>query len=392
MDLQLDKYFKNWKGFFKKEKTHSIGVDVGGNNFKIVELKKEKGQIVLKNYALVKVNEGVSDNNDMISEHLGVALRKVFDELKIKSDKINVALPTTSSLITLIEVENKEGGYLKQAIELEAPKYIPVDLKDIVYDWQVIENPRKEASREANNNKNDSKEEEVGNSTSSQELESETKKVLLVSVMKEVSKKFQKIFSKNNFEIDYLEVDCFPIKKSLIRNGRGNYIILDIGGKASNIIGIYNGNIIFNRNLDIAGNRLTDLIADTLGVGRKKAENIKIEKGFSDDSFKVAENVVKPFFDNLVKQVKKTQEEFHDFFKDEGAEAIVLTGGTSQMKGLRDYLEKSLETKIYYGNPWAGINFPNNLKEKLYSLSPYFAIATGLALMGLEEEQGEDLE
>jgi Tfp pilus assembly PilM family ATPase len=106
----------------------------------------------------------------------------------------------------------------------------------------------------------------------------------------------------------------------------------------------------------------------------------------------VAENVIKPFFDNLVNQVKKTQEEFYEFFKDNGIEAIVLTGGTSQMNGLKDYLEKELETKIYYGNPWAGISCNDKIKEKLYSLSPYFAIATGLALLGLEEESGDDLE
>jgi type IV pilus assembly protein PilM len=392
MDLQFDKYFKNWKGFFKKEKTHSIGVDIGGDNFKIVELKKESGQVVLKNYALVRVSKSASHKDDMLSDYLGAVLRKVFDEMKIKSNKINVALPTTSSLITLIEVENKEGEYLKQAIELEAPKYIPVDLKDIVYDWQVIENPKKKVHKEDENNKESVEKKKADNSTDSKSLKTDTKKVLLVSVMKEVSKKFQEIFSKNNFEVDYLEVDCFPIKKSLIRNSRGSYIILDIGGRASNIIGVYNGNIIFNRNIDIAGSRLTDLIANTLGVGRKKAENIKIEKGFSDDSFKVAENVIKPFFDNLVNQVKKTQEEFYEFFKDNGIEAIVLTGGTSQMNGLKDYLEKELETKIYYGNPWAGISCNDKIKEKLYSLSPYFAIATGLALLGLEEESGDDLE
>ncbi|MFO7807326.1 MAG: pilus assembly protein PilM [Candidatus Moraniibacteriota bacterium] len=387
INSQFQKYIDNFKKAFEREKTHSIGVDVGGNNFKIVELEKKGGEVVLKNYALVKVDEKIIDGEGgLINNQTGELLAKIFDELGIKSRTINIALPSSSSLITLIDVnsEGESGDYINQAVELEAPKYIPVDLNEVIYDWEVIPEQDLESEKEEVDGK---KEEQNEQNIQEEKRDKNNKKVLLVSVMKRIIKKFEKVFYDNEFEIDYLEVDCFPVKKALIRNSRKNYIILDIGGKLSSIAGVYRGNIIFNRNIDVAGDRLTELIANTMGVGKNKAEKIKIEKGFNNESSKLVENVIEPFFSSIVDQTKSSINEFSSFFKKEDISAVVLTGGTSQIKGLKNYLEKELGIKVYYGNPWAGVEYPKKIEGKLMSASPYFSVAMGLALMGFRSKK-----
>jgi type IV pilus assembly protein PilM len=160
-----------------------------------------------------------------------------------------------------------------------------------------------------------------------------------------------------------------------------------VGGKLSSIIGIYKGNLIFNRNIDVAGDRLTDLISNAMGVGFNRAEKIKIEKGFKNDSPKIIENVIEPFFHKIVEQTEKAINEFSSFYRKEEIEAVILTGGTSQTKGLKEYLEKELELSVYYGNPWKSIEYPEKIENRLMSVGPYFSVAVGLALLGFENKR-----
>ncbi|MDZ7612242.1 MAG: pilus assembly protein PilM [Candidatus Moranbacteria bacterium] len=386
MDIEskIKSYFSEFSNYFHKEKNYSIGVDVGSNNFKIVELEKKDGKILLKNYALVRVSEDtLKENSSDIGEYTGKVLKKVFDDVGIKNREVNTAVPSTSALITLLDIDAKKTEYLEQAVELEAPKYIPVKISDVVYDWQVVgeQNISDEDDSQEKKNKDDElsaiQEEASGKST---------KKILLVSVMKEISKNFESVFTKNDFEVESLEIDCFSVKRALT-DKKGSYIILDIGGKVANIIGTYKGDLIFNRNIDKAGDRLTELISQTLGVSKDKAEKLKIEKGLEMGSADAVENIVKPFFDSIADQVRKAINEFTFFYGKEGVDALILTGGTSQMNGIKKYLDSKLDLKVYYGNPWSKVSYPPELEGKINSLSPYFSIAVGLALSGFESKK-----
>jgi len=61
-------------------------------------------------------------------------------------------------------------------------------------------------------------------------------------------------------------------------------------------------------------------------------------------------------------------------------EKVILTGGSSSIFGLSDYLKKELKTRVFVGDPWARVIYPQDLKPVLDEIGPSMGIAVGLAM------------
>lgn len=380
MNEKVQSCLNNIAIYFKKSKSHAIGVDLGSNNLKIVELQKKRGKIKLKNYALVKMEKELS--REELRLFSGQMVAKIFKDISVKGKVVNLAIPSYSSLITSIEVSGRSDEEIKSEIEYEAAKYIPVDLDDVVFDWQIVEK-KKEAKEVTEQTKEE--QDNLVESLKKKKIEEEKKRVLLVSVMKGISDQYQESFEKEKLGIEVIEVDCFSIRRSLLAGHKGSNLILDIGDKITNIIGVYNGQILFNQNIDLAGRKITELIAKSLNISKERAESVKAEQGFKSDSEIVVKNILEPILNSIIEQVNKNVGEFKEFEKDP-IENIILSGGVSQMKGLKDYVQNKTGKRVVFGNPWASIDYPENLKEQILASSPFFGVAVGLALINLIEE------
>jgi type IV pilus assembly protein PilM len=373
-EKKLQSYLNNIASYFKKSKSHSVGIDLGSNSLKIVELEKKDGKIKLKNYALVKMEEDLSEKDARLFS--GQMVFEILKELSIKKTDISIAIPSYSAFITLIEVAGRTEEEIKGEIEFEAVKYIPVDLEEVVFDWQIIETPLLENKKQKI---------EKNLAEVQEELESETSKVLLVSTMKNVSSELQKSFNDKKLLINSIEVDCFSLQRALSHDKKDICLIFDIGGKITNIIGVKEGQLLFNRNIDLAGDRITELIAKSLNISKNRAEKLKKEQGFKSDSKIVVENILKPVFDSIIKEAEKNMEEFKELGMGE-VNKIILSGGTSDMKGAKEYIQDKVEMEVVRGNPWAQIEYPKEIEEKILAKNSFFGIAVGLALVGLLEE------
>jgi Tfp pilus assembly PilM family ATPase len=71
-------------------------------------------------------------------------------------------------------------------------------------------------------------------------------------------------------------------------------------------------------------------------------------------------------------------------------EKVVLAGGTSMMKGIREYFEKSLNQngsqnlKVEIAKPFKNIAYPAVLEKKMDEINATYAIALGEALRKFE--------
>ena len=64
---------------------------------------------------------------------------------------------------------------------------------------------------------------------------------------------------------------------------------------------------------------------------------------------------------------------------------IVLTGGTTAMFGLREYLEGYFKKQVHKADPFSGLAYPPILKQKLAEMAPGFAVAVGAAMIGIDK-------
>lgn len=377
LEQKIQSYLNNIASYFKKSKSHSIGIDFGNNSLKIVELEKKDGKIKLKNYALVRMRKNLSEKDLRVFS--GQILLKLLKEMSMKKKDFNVAIPSHSSFITLIEISGQTEDEMKGEIEYEASKYIPIGLSEVIFDWQIVESVSTMEIKTKN------KEEKENLSEVKKKQIFKKNKVLLVSIMKNVSNEFQKSFNDQKLTIDSIEVDCFSLQRSLLYKQKENYLIFDIGKRITNIIGIHKGQLLFNRNIDLAGDQITKLMAKSLNVSFDRAEKLKKEKGFASDSKTVVKNILEPVFDSIIKEALEDSEKFEEF-KLDSIDKIVLSGGTSTMNGARSYIQNKTGKEVVYGNPWSDIEYPKEIEKKIIAMSPFFGIAAGLALISLLED------
>ena len=114
----------NLSGLFKKKKTKCVGVDIGNSSIKIVELEKKNGKILLRNYALTKV-EGKDlikpGSAKVVDSTVGDIVEKILDDIGVRTKDVNVAIPSFASLTTTIELPPVSEKEIEQIIQVEAP-------------------------------------------------------------------------------------------------------------------------------------------------------------------------------------------------------------------------------------------------------------------------------
>ncbi len=366
-----------FSGLFKKKKKRGVGIDIGNSSIKIVELEKKEDGIFLKNYAITKVDkEGLirPGSSKIISNDVGEIVKKIFNDIELKDKNINVAIPSFASLITTIELPPVSEKEIEQIIQVEAPKYIPVPLSEVVYGWEVV------------NSKQAKDETEDGDSSLLKASRKTPVKVVLASIMKNISQEYEKVFENSGYNIESLEVDTFALKRSMIGAKKGNFLIADIGSCITNISVISNGSVVVNRSIDVGGSRMTDLLSQAMKISKDRAEKIIGSQGLEIDSQDIKKQIMIPLLKNISDDIKKAKEGFEEGYPDSKLESILLTGGFSQMKGLKDFFSNQLGVAVADSNPWENLKYPDKIKDSLKSLSPYFGTAVGLALRGLIEE------
>ena len=362
-------------GLFKKKKKKGVGVDIGSSNIKIVEIEKKNNELLLKNYAFTKVNkEGIvkSGASKVISGEVGVIVRKIFDDIGIKSNDINVSVPSFASLVTTIDLPPVSEREVDQIIQVEAPKYIPIPLSEVVYGWESVDMSDEDDNKE--------------NLALSRASKRNPVRVILASVMKNVSQEYEKIFNENGFNIESLEIDTFALRRSLANDNKNNYVIVDAGSFFTNISVVFKGKIVINRSINVGSEKMTELLSRSMGLNQERVAKIRDTQGLDVESQDIKNQVMIPLLKTIADDVKNAIGGFQEYYSDFSLKEIILTGGFSRMKGFQEFLSKETKLNVSMGNPWSGIVYPKEIEQSLNSISPYFGTATGLALRGLIEE------
>jgi len=90
-----------------------------------------------------------------------------------------------------------------------------------------------------------------------------------------------------------------------------------------------------------------------------------------------------PLVGSILDETKKA---FRDFYTREGKEVqeVLLSGGLALMPGLKEFFSVELKKPIILSDPFFGIEAPAMLSNTLKEIGPYYGVAIGLALKGLE--------
>ena len=369
--------------FFKKN--NFLGIDFGTSTIKVVELTYKNGNNHLMNYGWVslpfkvKANDLDADAQAKEDEQIKESLRKLLDKMDIKSDSAHVSMGGFRGLSALIKVDKIDDGDISEIIKVEAGKHIPVSLDEVYLSWDIVSKniPKKDIGT--------SDSEEVKSKFG---IKKESAEVLIVAAPKEDVRRYEEIVSEVNLKVKSLELDTFSVVRSLVGNDLGKFLIVDMGAKVTNLLLVDKGIVKVNRNINIGGNEITKNIVSTLNVSWDRAEAFKKKNDYLSNEGK---QMVAPVLEAIAKEASRIIGTYFSKGEKNKIDNVILVGGGAGINKIDKLFADILGTRVSIGDPWKKINIENEkIKSNAPTISRPFAVATGLALKGVDEYKRQD--
>jgi len=214
------------------------------------------------------------------------------------------------------------------------------------------------------------------------------------------------IKSINESDLQAKEITLEPIASSLSclteEEKQHGVAMVDIGGGTSDIAIYHNGNLVFTKVIPIGGQVITKDIATVCHITEEQAEQIKIKYGSCVPEKSNKTNMITiPHFDgqpisiseenlskiiqsrvqrDIIEMVKMAIDE--SGYKDSIFRGVVLTGGGSLLKHIKELCQYVIQRPIRLAMPDIGFSsLPNELR------SPVFSTSLGLLKYGIQREE-----
>lgn len=383
---------------FSSSSQSYLGIDFDLHSVKIVELKNDKGKPKLINYGYYDhdLERRVSEKDENVAKETASVIREIHKKAGMVSKVAISALPAYSvfsSIITLPGISKKD---LANAVKWEAKKVVPLPLDDMILHWDILEGGEEKKVAQEKSEVAESARPEIPQDTSKpsegffpkeralqiiQKKDTNQIRILLTAAPKDLVNRYIEIFKNTGLALISVDTESFALIRSLIGNDNSIILVVDLDYSVTNISVIRNRIPYLNRSINVGGITITRAIATSLNITLKRAEQFKYDIGVmvggehESEIPKTIEQVISPIIDEIKYSV--------NIFKTQGKEnidKIILTGGSSLLPNLPQYISKVLNMRVYLGDPWARVEYPEELKPALIELGPRFSVAIGLAM------------
>lgn len=339
--------FDSLKGMFKgnagREKT-PVGLNLGGSTVKMAKLKVLSDKVELCGYSV--------EPTPLDLEEL---LRKTAHAHEISA--VNISVSGQQAIIRYVDFPRMTIGELRQALKFEAQKYIPFPVADVSLDATILR----------------------------EDLPDNKMRVLLAAVKKEFLDQRLKLLMASGLSVNVVDIDSLALINAFNHNygdeeslKNKSVALLNIGSATSNLNILENRLPALSRDLPIAGNHLTQRIADVLTLDFKSAEELKVA-GDRQEAEKVTA-AIEPVVTKLAKEVR-TSFDYYESRSVASVEKIYLSGGGSMHAGLKESLAAMVGVEVDNWDPLRRIVLAEGIDPvKVKAVSGQLAVAVGLAL------------
>lgn len=353
-----------------------VGIDIGAGAIKVVQVRKEHGKIVLETYGALGLgpyaNEPVGTATRLSVDSVATALTDVLREAHVTATRAGVCVPYSASLATVITMPKMSEDELQRAIPLEARKYIPVPLTEVMLDWFVI--PEDDATSPADTR---------GETTPARAGH----RVLLVAIRKDTLSGYQTLIERAHLTPLFYELEVFAGIRSSVPYTTSSTMLIDFGAAATKISIVERGIVHTSHTAQVGGQDITRAIGRALSLPFEKAETLKRQYGLmgtatNQESMQVRTATLSTLGRVFPEAHKVLLEYGRTFMKN--VPHVVLLGGGGSMRGLADEAHVRLGIDVVVANPFTYVESPAFLVDVLTEVGPEFANALGSALRAIE--------
>lgn len=376
-------------GLFGGKKASSfLGVDIGAGGLKIVEMMNEKGRAKLLTYGYSEREPGeivVSPFDD--TKGTGADLATLVKSADVKTSQAMAALPLSSVFTAIVAIpRRKDEKEMKPLIDAQVAKLTPLPLAEMItYSTFIDDIKPKEAPK-----KKKGEPEAPKKALTPEEKEREKYvRVLVTGAAKTLVQKYIEIFKFAKLELQAIDTESFALIRSLVGKDKGAILILDMGTSRTNITIVEKGIPFLTRSINVGGSTVTKRIMEQMGMSEVQAEAMKMDLGTMASGATVAggmpqilESMMQPILNEIRYAFQLyANMELTDLKK---VEKVIVTGGSSHLPNVTEYLSETLNLNVYRGDPWARVVYPAELRPVLDEIGPRMAVSIGLAMREIE--------
>lgn len=358
-----------------QNKDSIIAVDFGSSSAKVLQLRKDKGRIVLETYGELStgpyVGMSVGQAVNLGAEKMAEVLTDLFREANVTSKFGAIAIPLRSSLLVSLDIPNLNKEDLATAVPNEARRFIPVPISEVMLDWWVIPE-REDVSPAFENNRIP-----VGGK--------KFQEVLIAAIHKDTVNIYQDLSQKLGLVVSAYEIETFSAIRSTLTNDLSATVIVDLGAGTTKVAVVDYGVVRVSHTINKGSQDISVALSKSLNVSFEKAEEIKRKVGLMEEVTSDGEvgSIISPIVEYIFEEINRViigYQKKHTV----AVEKVVLLGGGSQLKGLMELAKKSLEMPVSFGTPFDKMETPAFLENVMREAGPSFAVSIGLALRQLE--------
>lgn len=347
MNTLLNNYFGIIKKFLPdKPKGTSVGIDIGLNGCKLVEIKKENN-----GYELVSWATESSKRNGTAE-----AIKTLVSQLKNPPNTIYTAVFGKGTLIRYIDMPRMALEDLRNSFAIEADKYFPFSQDQIYTDCYILDDSNK----------------------------GKQMAVMASAAKKEMIGQRMQLVSSLGYQADFIGLNPVALVNALnVSFGKGpegqaeTVALLDMGESVSTFMIIVNRLPRFTRDIFVGGIDFTKRISNTLGISLEEAEKLKCKPA---KRVREVKDACESTLMNIVQEVKLSI----DYFSTEKSKEVnnlLVTGGGSLLEGIVDVLGNNLEIKVESWNPLNALSVSSEIDvDELNEKALHLGVAFGLAL------------
>jgi len=359
----------------KSDKIQSaLGVDIGSSSIKVVQIKKKGGKAILETYGALSLGPygklDIGQVTNLPTEAIAQALKDVLDESNVTTNNGAIAIPSSASLISLINIPaGIDKDKIDQIIPNEARKYIPVPIDEVTIDWWAI--PAQAESFES-----DESEKIKANPETKTE-------VLVVAIHNETLARYRELLTRTKLNSDFFEIEIFSSIRSTFAHELAPVLLIDFGASKTKLSIVEYGIVKVFHVINRGSQDITKNISQSLSISFPEAEKLKREIGLEKTANKDVASVVDLSINYILSETNVVVLNYEKKYN-KSISKVILCGGGALTKGLIDRVSRNFSAEVVYGNPFSKTEAPVFLDSILRTSGPEFAVAVGLALRQLQ--------
>jgi len=363
----------SFSSLFTQSSKSVLGVDIGTSAIKVVQLRREHGRVILETYGAIALGPyagvEIGRATSLPAEKIAEALKDVIREANVTTTDAAISIPYASSLISVIKLPKTVEKQLAQVVPIEARKYIPVPINEVMLDWFVVS----------------------GGSKGAEASDADKIEVLLVAIHNDTIAKFRTIAADATLNTAFFEIEVFSAVRASLDHGLAPVAVVDMGAATTKFYVVERGLIHESHIMNHGSQDLTLAASRALGISVVQAEERKRKLGLIPAPPPPGANPtadLKTSFEltlsPLLAEVSRTITSYEQR-NNETISALVMTGGGATLKGFKEFAQSKIQTEVRMADPFGKTQAPAFLEGILKEAGPEFSVAVGLGLRRLQE-------